>query len=199
MATKIAVICGSARKACRTLIVTRIAMEGAIQAGAEARLLDLAELDLPVMKPDDASQAAIPAVQLVREMARWADGFLLGTPEYHGNLSGALKNWFDYLYPELAGKLAGVVAVTGGGSGDMSIVATKNSFAWCHGFTLPFHAAARGSDFEGAVLVDEKVRDRVQRVGHDVVRYAPVLRAAFESAKAEGRSVPAGFAGLHAR
>jgi FMN reductase len=111
-------------------------------------------------------------------------------------MSGALKNWFDFLYGELAGKFAGVVATTGGGTGDMSITAVKTCFQWCHGFVLPFHAAAPTAAFDGLELVDPRVVDRIQRVGHDVARYAPLLRAAFEQARAlEGPE--GGVAGLH--
>ncbi len=179
--------------------LVRIAAETAARAGAEVEVLRLHELALPVMRHGDADQDALPPVQTVRNFAAWADGFILVTPEYHGSMSGCLKNWFDFLYGELAGKFAGVLAVTGGGGGDMSITAVKTSFSWCHGFTLPYHAAARGGDFgvDGA-LSNAGVRDRVERVAHDVVRYAPVLRHAFESARALGRVVAAGVAGTHA-
>ena len=93
----------------------------------------------------------------------------------------------------------GVLAVTGGGGGDMSITAVKTSFSWCHGFTLPYHAAARGADFAAdGSLSNQGVLDRVRRVAFDVVRYAPPLRAAFEQARALGRVVEAGVAGTHA-
>ena len=134
----------------------------------------------------------------VREAAARADGFIIITPEYHGNMSGALKNWFDFLYIELAGKFAGALAVTGGGSGDMSVMAVKNSFSWCHGFTLPFHAAARPEDFDGNRLVNERVIERVRRIGSDVVRYAPLIRKTFEAARASGPEWTAGIAGMHA-
>jgi FMN reductase len=91
-----------------------------------------------------------------------------------------------------------VLAVTGGGSGDMSISAVKTSFSWCHGFTLPYHAAARSVDFDlSGALINGAVADRVRRVAYDVVRYAPVLRATFEDARALGRHVQAGVAGTH--
>lgn len=179
--------------------LVRLAAEAAESAGAEVQVLRLHDLALPVMAHGDINQDALPSVQAVRTAATWADGFILVTPEYHGSMSGCLKNWFDFLYGELAGKFAGVLAVTGGGGGDMSITAVKTSFNWCHGFTLPFHAAARGADFgvDGS-LTNTSVRDRVCRVAHDVVRYAPVLRQTFEAARALGRGVEAGVAGTHA-
>ena len=179
--------------------LVKLAAETAESAGAEVQVLRLHELALPVMRHGDLDQDSLAAVQTVRAGATWADGFILVTPEYHGSMSGCLKNWFDYLYSELAGKFAGVLAVTGGGGGDMSITAVKTSFAWCHGFTLPYHAAARGADFgPDGMLTNAVIRDRVFRVAHDVVRYAPVLRQTFEAARALGRVVEAGVAGTHA-
>lgn len=196
MPPKVLVVCGSSREDGNLEQVVAIAGNAARAAGAEVRELFLREVQLPVMIWGDRDQAALPEVQAIREQAHWADGFILGTPEYHGSMSGALKNWFDFLYGELAGKFAGVVATTGGGTGDMSITAVKTCFAWCHGFVLPFHAAAPAGAFAELELVDVRIRDRIERVGYDVVRYAPVLRAAFEQARSlEGPE--GGVAGLH--
>jgi FMN reductase len=197
VAPRILVVCGSSRPDGHLEQVVSLAAKSARAAGAEVRELWLQSVQLPMMIWGDEAQARRDDVISIREQARWADGFVLGTPEYHGNMSGALKNWFDYLYDELAGKFAGVVATTGGGTGDMSITAVKTSFAWCHGFVLPFHAAASPSAFTGELLSDVRIIDRVARVGHDVVRYAPVIAAAFE--RAQTLTGPAaGVAGLHA-
>jgi NAD(P)H-dependent FMN reductase len=196
MPPKVLVVCGSSREDSHLEQVVAYAGAAARSAGAEVRDLLLREVPLPVMIWGDREQAALPRVQRIRELANWADGFILGTPEYHGSMSGALKNWFDFLYGELAGKFAGVVSTTGGGTGDMSITAVKTCFQWCHGFVLPFHAAAPASAFEDGRLTDARIIDRVERIGHDVARYAPLLRAAFEQARAlEGPE--GGVAGLH--
>lgn len=196
---RILVVSGSARQDSNVHELVKIAAETAGSLHADVQVLRLHELALPVMRHGDLDQDSLAAVKTIRASADWADGFILVTPEYHGSMSGCLKNWFDFLYAELAGKFAGVLAVTGGGGGDMSITAVKTSFSWCHGFTLPYHAAARGADFgpDGA-LANLVVLDRVRRVAHDVVRYAPVLRQTFEAARALGRVVEAGVAGTHA-
>lgn len=196
---RILIVSGSARQDSNVHALVQLAAETAEAAGAEIQVLRLNELALPVMRHGDLDQDSLAAVQTVRTGATWADGFILVTPEYHGSMSGCLKNWFDFLYAELAGKFAGVLAVTGGGGGDMSITAVKTSFNWCHGFTLPYHAAARGADFgPDGTLINTAIHDRVARVAHDVVRYAPVLRHTFEAARALGRVVEAGVAGTHA-
>lgn len=198
MPTHILGVCGSTSSDSRTRKMLETALESAKAAGAETKLLDLRETVLPVMDPDSKEQAALPVVKLVKETAAWADGFLLATPEYHGNVSGALKNWNDFLYRELSGKVAGVLSMTGGGGGEMSIVSTKNSFNWCHGFTLPFHASANSTHWEGDIL-NEKVRERLLRLGKDVVRYAEAIGKAWNEAKALGKGVEAGFAGYHVK
>lgn len=198
MPTHILGVCGSTSSDSRTRKLLAIALESAMSAGAETRLVDLRETVLPIMDPDSDEQAEMPAVKLVKESAQWADGFLLATPEYHGSVSGALKNWFDFLYSELSGKVAGVLAQTGGGTGDMSIVSAKTSFNWCHGFTLPFHAAANSSHWKGDEL-DPRVRERVVRLGRDVVRYSAAIRPSWEEARALGKGPEAGFAGYHVK
>lgn len=195
-APNILVVTGSSRIDSHLIQVTALASEAARAAGANVRELSLERTRLPMMIWDDAEQPDQPEVKLIRELACWADGFVLGTPEYHGNMSGALKNWFDFLYAELAGKFAGVVATTGGGTGDMSITAVKTCFQWCHGFVLPFHVAANDSAFTDDRLSHPRVIDRIERIGHDVVRYSKVLRPAFEQARSLTGPV-AGVAGLH--
>ena len=120
MTVPVLVVSGSARGAGHSRMLADVALSAASAAGAQARLLDLADTQLPVMVEDDAAQNALSSVKLVRETAVWANGFILVTPEYHGGIGGALKNWFDFLYPEFAGKFAAVLSATGGGSGDGS-------------------------------------------------------------------------------
>ncbi|MGB1278152.1 MAG: NADPH-dependent FMN reductase [Nannocystaceae bacterium] len=194
---RVLIIRGSRSPESNLHAMARIAEQAAVAAGGDVKVVCLSELDLPVMNSGDPLQAELPAVVRVRETASWAEGFILATPEYHGNMSGALKNWFDFLYNELAGKFAGVLACTGGGGGDMSITAVKRSFNWCHGFTLPFHAAARARDFKLGELENRSIHERIERIAHDVVRYAPLIRGTFETARQSGRGIESGVAGMH--
>jgi FMN reductase len=196
-APRVLVVSGSARLTGQASAVVEHVLVVSRETGAELRTHDLSQLRLPLMEQDATDQPELLEVRRVRADAAWAQGFVLVTPEYHGSMSGALKNWFDFLWLELAGKFAGVVAVTGGGSGDMSLTAVRNCFNWCHGFTLPYQAAAKPSDFEDGRLVSPVARDRIARIVHDVCRYAPVVGDAFSQARRLGPGVASGVAGLH--
>lgn len=196
--TRILAVSGSMGEVHRLRHLVDVAADSSREAGAEVRALDLNETRLPLFEHGKSVIFARREVRLVRESAAWADGFILGTPEYHGSMSGALKNWFDFLYAELAGKCAGVMSVCGGSSAELSIASVKTCFHACHGFTLPFNVFARDADFKDGVLENDRVRERARRLGRDVVRYAPILRAAFEEARKSGKGIEAGFAGFHA-
>jgi NAD(P)H-dependent FMN reductase len=197
-APRVLVVSGSARLHGHASAVVEHVLAVTREAGAELRSCDLSQVRLPLMEQGQSDQPELPEVRRVRADAAWAQGFVLVTPEYHGSMSGALKNWFDFLWLELAGKFAGVVAVTGGGGGDMSLVAVRNCFNWCHGFTLPYQAAARPADFDGeGRLVSATARDRIARIVHDVCRYSPVVGEAFAAARRLGSGVASGVAGLH--
>jgi FMN reductase len=190
MALTVLTVLGSRRPDAKIRQLAALANGAAEAAGARVTTLDLAEVELPVMHWGDERQRSDATIARVRALAAEADAFLLATPEYHGSMSGALKNWFDFLYPELAGKLCGVLVTVGGagGTGDMSATAVRNSASWCHAFTLPYHVTASERDFGEGALTNDRVVDRLHRLGHDLVRYGTSLRSAFTEALHEART-----------
>ncbi|MFC0180263.1 NADPH-dependent FMN reductase [Thorsellia kenyensis] len=72
--------------------------------------LGVRELNLPNF---DYEVAKHPQAQKFRAAIAKADGIILISPEYHGCVSGALKNSLDYIQHELANKPVGVLATAG--------------------------------------------------------------------------------------
>ena len=115
---KIPVILGSVRRGRQSGRVARFACGRLRRTGAEAPLLDLAEIGLPVMeerlsKRDDPPPGLVEFAGAVAE----ADAVVVVSPEYNGAVPGALKNALDYLHGEWERKPVGIVTTSAGGFG----------------------------------------------------------------------------------
>jgi FMN reductase len=73
---------------------TRAVLRAAEKIGARTEMYDGAAISLPMYAPESPDRAP-QAVNLVQAMRR-ADGIVLGSPGYHGSVSGLLKNALDY-------------------------------------------------------------------------------------------------------
>ena len=96
----------------------------AARDGVHSEIVDLAELDLPVMEErvrmrDDAPDGALALSAAVDR----ADGLVIVTPEYNNGYPGVLKNALDYLLPELKRLPTGIVTVSAGGFGGINCLA----------------------------------------------------------------------------
>jgi NAD(P)H-dependent FMN reductase len=69
---------GSLRHASRSRAALRRALEGAAAAGAETRLLDLRELDLPMYNPDQDTPGETAAEFI--DSCYFADGLIWSSP-----------------------------------------------------------------------------------------------------------------------
>src|SRR4051812_11804461 len=107
MALKVLAVSGSMREGS----YSRRALEGVLQAarrrGAETSLLELRTARLPMYNPDAPATDSAGHIAPVTEAVGWADALVLGSPDYHGSMSGAMKNFLDYHWEEFTGKLFG--------------------------------------------------------------------------------------------
>ncbi len=110
MAIKILGVSGSMRENSNSARALGIMLEAARVRGAETRLLDLREADLPMFRP--RNPVISESVFEANEAVNWADAFLLASPDYHGSMSGAMKNFLDYYWTEFAGKVFGYVCAS---------------------------------------------------------------------------------------
>ena len=84
--------------------------------GAEVEIIDLRKMKLPFCD-GGSDYPDYPDVNVLRDKVKAADGLILATPEYHGSLSGVLKNALDLMsFEHLSDKVAGVISVLGGQS-----------------------------------------------------------------------------------
>jgi NAD(P)H-dependent FMN reductase len=119
---RLAVVSGSTRPGRRAAQVaewTRARAAELLGDQARVQLLDLAEIDLPLL--DEPEPAAIGEYRH-EHTRRWAalvapfDAFVFVAPEYNHSMPSALKNAIDFLFAEWNDKAAGFVTygLTGG-------------------------------------------------------------------------------------
>jgi NAD(P)H-dependent FMN reductase len=174
---KVMGLAGSMRAGNVTHKALLVALRGAASAGAATELLDLSELQLPFCdeRKDDASYPA--GVHRLRAAVGSAHGVILGTPEYHGSLSGALKNALDLLgFKEFEGKIVGLVAIAGGSqgaTGSLSHMRTicRQLHAWVAPQQVSISRAKDAFTPEGH-LADAEHEQRLLEVGAEVARIA---------------------------
>lgn len=110
---KIAIIIGSIREGrAAEAMATWVHEQAQAHGGAEFALVDLKEFDVPLLTSATVPGAANKQYDDER-VTRWSqaidsyDGFIFVTPEYNHGVPGALKNAFDSLGNEWAGKTVG--------------------------------------------------------------------------------------------
>jgi NAD(P)H-dependent FMN reductase len=173
---QIAALCGSLRAGSYSRMALQIALQGAEEVGAQTRLLDLRQYDLPHC--DARKNARYPDDVLnLREAVQSAHGIILGTPVYHGSFSGVLKNALDLMgFAEFEGKMMGLVGVSGGRTGAVNTLDSLRAIgrvlhAWVVPEQVSIPEAWKAFDSEGNIK-DVELDRRLREVGRQVARYA---------------------------
>jgi FMN reductase len=178
MALNVLGVGGSLREGSYSSRGVSLCLELARQHGADTRLLELRAVELPLYRPD--VEPLPETARGVGELVRWADAFVLGTPDYHGTMSGAMKNFLDYHWSEFAGKLFGYVCASHE-KGLTAMEGMRISVRQCYGWSLPYGVSIYGEqDLDAAgVVVNQRVAARLRMLARDLVVYGVLLREQF--------------------
>ncbi|HEX2106561.1 MAG TPA: NAD(P)H-dependent oxidoreductase [Nitrososphaera sp.] len=169
-------VAGSIRQGSYSTRALKIALEYAKKHGAEVRLLDLNKVVLPLYDP---TAPASKEVEYTTEAIAWADAFILASPDYHGSMSGALKNFLDYFYEEFAGKVFGYI-VASHEKGLTVMEQMRTSVRQCYGWSMPYGVSINGpQDFTGDDLRNPRLSNRLSMMARDLVVYGKLLRDQF--------------------
>jgi len=167
-------VSGSLRDGSYTRVAVRTALEAAEEEGAKTTFVDLREYDLPVFDADNNDAGDGPRL---RHEMREADAVILGTPMYHGSYASPLKNALDYCgFDEFEDKTVGLLAVSGGRFPVTALEHLRSTCRALNSWVIPHQAAVPNSSsaFEDREFVDDGTRERVEKLGRDVVRFAGV-------------------------
>ena len=178
MAIKVLGVGGSLRVGSYSSRALRLVLELAGRRGAQTRLLELRSVPLPLYNPD--TEEVTDEVREVGEAVLWADAFVLASPDYHGTLSGAMKNFLDYHWSEFAGKLFGYVCASHE-KGLTVMEGMRTAVRQCYGWSLPYGVSVHGEqEFDAAgAVVNARLEARLRMLARDVVTYGALLREQF--------------------
>jgi FMN reductase len=156
-----------------------LAAERVKALGAEVEVLDLRTMNLPFCDGGD-DYTAYPDVARLRETVKAADGLILATPEYHGSVSGVLKNALDLMsFDQLSNKVTGLISVLGGQSNSNALNDLRVIMRWVHGWVIPEQVAIgqawKAFDADGN-LADEKLAERLDGFAKSLVESTQKLR-----------------------
>ena len=172
---------GTLRPGSSTENAMRFVLTAAERAGARTKLLCGLDLQLPMYQPENAERSEA-ARNLVSQLAQ-ADGIVLGSPGYHGSISGLIKNALDYAEdlrtdarPYFTGRAVGCIATAAGWPGAINTLSSLRDIVHAlRGWPTPLGAAINSServfDEHGQCLVP-RVADMLEIIAKEVIGFA---------------------------
>lgn len=142
------------------------------EQGCQVDTFDAATEALPLFNVQTAfSSEVYPAL---KQRVSAADVLVMATPDYHGSMSSATKNFLDHFWKEYAGKL--FASIVGSYEKGLTVhdqlrTVARQCYAWSLPYGVSFH--------EKADLTEDGIGDdlekRLRMLAGDIVRYGALL------------------------
>jgi FMN reductase len=170
---KILAVVGSLHRGSVTRTVIQYAADQLQADGCLVDILDFEQEPLALYNPDTAHEG--PEYAALRARVEQADVILLGTPDYHGSISGAAKNFLDHFWREFGGKLFATIVAShekGLTTTDQLRTVARQCYAW----TLPYGVSfADGHDVKDGQIVSDTFKKRLEMLVRDTRIYGQLL------------------------
>jgi FMN reductase len=166
-------VVGSLNRNSVTRIVVNDVAEKLRTRGCAVDVLDFFHEPLALFNPDSAYDSA-PFATLKQRVER-ADAFVLGTPDYHGSMSSAIKNFLDHFWQEFAGKLFATIV----SSHEKGLTVTdqlRTVVRQCYAWSLPYGVSfSEREDLKDGQVSSDSLKKRLEMFAHDFRVYGEVL------------------------
>jgi NAD(P)H-dependent FMN reductase len=191
-ALRVLAVSGSLNSDSVTRVVVGEAARQLAALGCEVDLLDLRHESLPLYSPDTSHGA--PAYAGLQKRVEQADVVVLGTPDYHGSISSAMKNFLDHFWREFAGKLFATIVA----SHEKGLTVTdhlRTVARQCYAWTLPYGVAFMDEeDVKDGKITSAALAKRLEMMTRDIAAYGRLLAA---QRRADLASKDPGFMARH--
>ncbi len=171
---------GTTRAGSSTEKAVAAALRHAEAIGARTCLLGAGAIDLAMYAPERPQRSAA-ASAFVAEIRR-ADGLIIGSPGYHGGVSGLVKNALDHIEdlardprPYLQGRPVGVIATGAGWQGAVvTLTGLRNIVhalrGWPTPLGVPINTLEPCFDTDGA-CISEKIDGQLRIMAADLIGF----------------------------
>jgi NAD(P)H-dependent FMN reductase len=181
-------IAGSMREQSYSTRALKLVLEEVKKYDSESDVLELRKLNLPLYDPSgDTSDEPSSYINInnnllerITTTLKWADAVVLASPDYHGSMSGGMKNFLDYFWEDFAGKTFGYI-VASHEKGLTVADQMRTAVRQCYGWSMPYNISINGEkdfDSEGN-LVNSALAKRVKMLARDLVTYGTLIRGQF--------------------
>jgi FMN reductase len=185
-------VVGSLQRDSITRVVIHHVAEQLRAAGCAVDVLDFQREPLALYNPDTAHE--LPGYADLQARVEQADVILLGTPDYHGSISSAMKNFLDHFWHEFAGRLFATIVA----SHEKGLTVTdqlRTVARQCYAWTLPYGVAfTEEIDVKDGKIVSESLEKRLQMLIRDVRVYGELLG---RQRRADVTGIEPGFMARH--
>jgi NAD(P)H-dependent FMN reductase len=168
----LAVIGSLQRDSVTRVVVCHVAQQ--LQAaGCPVDLLDLEKEPLALYNPDTAHD--LPGYPELQQRVHRADVIVLGSPDYHGGISGTMKNFLDHFWHEFAGKLFATIVA----SHEKGLTVTdqlRTVARQCYAWTLPYGLSfVEDVDVKDGQIASDALRQRLTMLVRDLRVYGELF------------------------
>jgi len=160
----------------RRSVTRAVVLHVAKRLKAEGCIVDVLDFEtepLPLYNPDTAYHA--PGFDALQTRVERADVYVLGTPDYHGCISSAMKNFLDHFWGEFAGKLFATIVAShekGLTVTDQLRTVARQCYAWSMPYGVSF---ADEEDVRDGQVSSEALKKRLEMFVRDVRTYGALL------------------------
>ena len=177
MTLKVLGVASSMRDGSSSTATLMIVLDFIKNHGAQTRLVDLRQTKLPLYDPNENQSSN--EIKKVEEDVEWADAFILSTPDYHGSMSGTMKNFLDYFWSEFAGKTFGYICASHE-KGLTVMDQMRTAVRQCYGWSMPYGISVNGEDdLENGKVPSQRLKSRLEMLARDLVVYGNLIRQQF--------------------
>lgn len=166
-------VIGSLHRDSVTRAVVRFVGDKLKALGSTVDVLDFEKEPLALYNPDVAHE--LPGYAELQTRVERADVIVLGTPDYHGSISGATKNFLDHFWREFAGKLFATIVA----SHEKGLTVTdqlRTVARQCYAWTLPYGVSfTEDVDVKEGDIISDSLKGRLEMMVRDVQVYGELL------------------------